>query len=62
MCWAANLHEAVACHTLSLLNVKSATHPDRDKQANVRDPNDIAKHTNVKSMLTPDHPELHQEL
>ena len=35
-----------------MLNVKSATHPDRDKQANIRDSNDIAKHTNIKSMLT----------
>ena len=35
-----------------MLNVKSATRPDRDKQANVRDSNDVAKHTKVKSMLT----------
>ena len=37
---------------MEMLNVKLATRPDRDKQVNVRDMYDVAKHTNVKSMLT----------
>ena len=39
-------------HRLVLLNVKSATRPNRDKQANIRDTYDVAKHTNIKSMLS----------